>query len=74
MIHLNKKAGRDFVILNLTDTQLSNEEWADGSQKRAILEYTVATLVGRIKPDLITVTGDLAWAGHTDVFQIKRKC
>ena len=40
MIHLNKTAGRDFVILNLTDTQLSNEEWADGSQKRAILEYT----------------------------------
>lgn len=70
MIHLNKKAGRDFVILNLTDTQLSNEEWADGSQKRAILEYTVATLVGRIKPDLITVTGDLAWAGHTDAYEM----
>ena len=64
MIYLNKKQGRDFVILNLTDTQLSNEEWADGSQKRAILEYTVDALVKRVSPDLITVSGDLAWAGH----------
>lgn len=64
MISLKKEKDRDFIILNLTDTQLSDKEWEDGHKAREILTYTVSTLVERIKPDLITVTGDLAWAGH----------
>ena len=50
---LNKQRDKDFKILNLTDTQLSNEEWAEGHKHRAILEYTLTELVERVKPDLI---------------------
>ena len=61
---LKKNQNEYFVILNLTDTQLTNAEWDEGCEKRKILEYTVSKLINEIDPDLITVTGDLAWAGH----------
>ena len=61
---LAKTQSKDFVILNLTDTQLSNEEWNDGHQNRKILEYTITELIRRSKPDLITISGDIAWAGN----------
>ncbi len=64
MITLQKKPGRDFIILNLTDPQLGTEEWAEGHKNRAILIHTLTELVKTVDPDLITVTGDLAWAGH----------
>ena len=38
---LQKRQGKDFIILNLTDTQLSNEEWDEGHPNRKILEYTI---------------------------------
>ena len=64
MITLHKKPDKDFKILNITDPQLSNEEWADTHKNRAILTHTITELVKSAEPDLITVTGDLAWAGH----------
>ena len=66
----NKQRGKDFKILNLTDTQLSNEEWAEGHKHRAILEYTLTELVKRVEPDLITVSGDLSWAGHDHAYEM----
>ena len=66
----NKQTDKDFIILNLTDTQLSNEEWDDGHKHRKILEYTITELVHRIKPNLITITGDLAWAGHDQAYEM----
>ena len=65
---LKKNPERDFTVLNLTDTQLSNAEWAEGHKAREILEYTVRELVARTSPDLITVSGDLAWAGHDHAY------
>ena len=65
-----KAPDKDFKILNLTDTQLSNEEWADGHKHRAILEYTVKELVDRVRPDLITISGDLSWAGHDHAYDM----
>lgn len=62
---LKKNANKDFVILNLTDPQLGDPEWAEGHHDRKVLEYTVAQLIERVKPDLITISGDLAWAGYT---------
>ena len=59
---LQKQAGKDFIILNLTDTQLGADEWAEGHKARRILEYTITELVNRTQPDLITISGDLAWA------------
>ncbi len=70
MKRLIKEIGKDFTVLNLTDTQLSNDEWAEGHSNRSILEYTVKELVKRLKPDLLTVSGDLAWAGHDHAYDM----
>ena len=63
MIRLNKTPDRDFLVLNLSDPQLGDGEWDAGHPNRKILEDTVTELVERVHPDLITVSGDLAWAG-----------
>ena len=64
MLTLKKTPGRDFILLNLSDPQLGDEEWAPDHPHRRILEGTVWELVRRVSPDLITVSGDLAWAGN----------
>ena len=68
MITLQKKPGKDFKILNLTDPQLGTSEWEEGHKNRAILMYTISELVKKVNPDLITITGDLAWAGHNEAY------
>ena len=68
MITLQKTPGKDFKILNLTDPQLSNGEWAEGHQNRDILIHTLTELVKTVDPDLITITGDLSWAGNHDAY------
>ena len=60
---LNKQKDKDFVVLNLSDPQLSVNEWQEGHLNRRRLEYTLAQLMERVKPDLITVSGDLSWSG-----------
>lgn len=62
MITLQKEPGRDFIILNLTDPQLNNEEWENGRKESAILIRTITELMEGVKPNLVTVSGDLAWA------------
>ena len=66
---LTKKNGKDFVILNLTDPHFSDYDY------RAFLAFasssTAKRLVSEIKPDLITVTGDIVCADST-VYSIKR--
>lgn len=69
VITLEKESSRDFIILNLTDPQLSDNEWADGHINRKILETTVRELIEKVKPDLVTVSGDLAWAGCDLAYQ-----
>ena len=61
---LKKSPDKDFIVLNITDPQLSTEEWANGHLHRKILETTMKALMERVQPDLITVSGDLAWAGQ----------
>lgn len=70
MIKLRKDPGRDFVLLNLSDPQLSDGEWEAGHKNRAILEYTVSETIKRVSPDLITISGDLAWAGQTRAYHM----
>ena len=62
MIILKKDPNRDFRIINLTDPQLSDGEWEEGKQEKNVLERTVKTLVERTCPDLITVSGDIAYS------------
>lgn len=60
-VPLQKAPDKDFVVLNLSDPQLSANEWQAGTAHRAVLLKTIETLVARVKPDLITVSGDLAY-------------
>ena len=64
MFKLKKEPGRDFILLNLSDPQLRDGECQNGHRDGYILEHTVKELVRRVSPDLITVSGDLAWAGN----------
>lgn len=56
---LVKNPEKDFVILNITDVQLSDDEVYGemGSRSNAI----ITKLVEDTQPDLITLTGDNAW-------------
>lgn len=58
IITLNKSPERDFVILNLTDTHLTGSDWTGGSEHFAIVDKTIKELLERVRPDLITLTGD----------------
>lgn len=66
---LQKSPDRDFIILNLSDPQMNGFEWHDGHPYRPILEYTIDTLVKENKPDLITVTGDMAYPGDYESYE-----
>lgn len=68
MIVLKKQPNKDFIILNITDPQLGDPEWAEGHIDRKILEYTLTELIKKTKPDLITVSGDLAWAEYDKAY------
>ncbi len=70
MLRIQKDKNRDFLILNLTDTHLSDGEWAPGHEKRRILEGTITTLAERVRPDLITVSGDLSYAGNGHAYDM----
>ena len=63
MIKLSNGSKRDFHLLNLTDPQLKSEEWAPGNLTGKIFKKTVETLIERVSPDLITLSGDLSYAG-----------
>ncbi len=69
MITLKKSPNKDFLILNLTDTQLVTEDWANDSINKNVLYYTIDKLVERVKPDLITVSGDIADSGEIPVYE-----
>ncbi len=60
----SKDKNKNFVILNLSDPQMGDEDWAEGHPHKDILTYTINELVNRVQPDLITITGDVAWADH----------
>ena len=67
---LEKPADRDFVILNLSDTQMNTFEWADDHPFSSILKYTIDKLVNDNKPDLITVTGDMTYPNDYESYEI----
>ena len=70
MLTIQKTSGKDFVILNLTDPQMNNAEWAPGHSAYKILKYTTEQLIEKVRPDLITVSGDISWgADHYDSYR-----
>ena len=66
MITFEKQQGKDFKVLNLTDFQLMAGELSPEHEKGRIFHHTLNTLIERTNPDLITITGDVAWAGDYD--------
>ncbi len=66
---LTKEKGKDFVILNITDTHFADYDY------RALtafdVEAKIKTLVSSVKPDLITLSGDIVCTGSS-VYAIKR--
>lgn len=69
MFTFYKPNGTDFTVLNISDPQLMDPDWEEDSSVRKILVHTVTKLIDRVQPDLITVSGDLAWAGHIDAYK-----
>ena len=61
IVYLDKEGDDGFRVLNLSDPQLTDSEW-DGNAGELLTE-TVLELVRTESPDLITVSGDLAWGG-----------
>ena len=59
-IVLEKDPAKEFVILNLADVQLSDDDYALGMGEES--EAMIRKLVDEQKPDLITLTGDNAWS------------
>ena len=70
MIKISKNKNKDFKILNLTDVHTENHELSEDSIKLRILKSTVTELVSRIKPDLITISGDMAWGGSFEAYEM----
>ena len=70
MIIFQKQPNRDFTILNISDPQLTNSDWNDGYQNRRILEYTIEELITRVKPDLITVSGDISYPEQLHAYKM----
>ncbi len=66
---LTKESGEDFVILNITDIHFADYDERAWMAFSAIA--TVKRLVRRVKPDLITVTGDIV-CSESSVYSIKR--
>ena len=64
---LQKQKDKKFTVLHLTDTHLYHDEWI--GEKGRHLKNTVDYLVEKSKPDLITVSGDLAWAGQYNSYE-----
>ncbi len=58
---VEKKEGKDFVILNLADVQMCDLE--NVFNKRTI-KNEIHYLVTTVKPDLITLTGDQTWSNE----------
>lgn len=70
MITIFKAPDRDFTILNLTDTHLTNEEWVEGHPFRRIFTTTVHSLIERVHPDMITITGDLTMVDNVESYEM----
>ncbi len=68
MIRIDMTEDRAFNILNLSDPQLSCGEWDDPGT-REIFDRTVKTLISHVKPNLITVSGDLSYPGSDRAYQ-----
>ncbi len=65
-----KTTAEKFNILNLSDPQLNDSQWCnEASPERETLKTTVNELIKRVKPQLITISGDVAYGNHFDSYK-----
>ena len=69
VVKIKKDKDKDFVILNLTDTHFGDYDYRRFTALGVSL--TAKQLVKKIKPDLITVTGDIVCTDST-IYSVKR--
>ena len=68
MLTIKKTKGKDFKILNITDTHLVTVDW-ENPVVRDTFVATVDELVNASKPDLLTMSGDIAFAEWTGSYK-----
>ena len=67
---LKKEKHRDFVVLNIGDPQIDYELW--GKNKLSSFEtvkITLGEIIPKVKPDMITMTGDFADEYGRDLYE-----
>ena len=70
MTTLNKEKNKDFVVLNIGDPQIDNELWGpDNISSLETVKLTLGEIVPKVKPDMITITGDLADEYGRDLYE-----
>lgn len=69
MVTVKKDKDKDFVILNLTDTHFGDYDYRRFTASAVSLRAKL--LVNKIKPDLITVSGDIVCTDST-IYSVKR--
>lgn len=69
MLFLTKQKNKSFVILNLSDVQLGAEEWNADNRGYSVIKEVLSETIKRAKPDLISLSGDLALAGDLDAYE-----
>ena len=68
MLTIQKEKGKDFRVLNITDTHLVTVDW-ENPVVRDTFVATVDELVDKTQPDLITMSGDIAFAEWTEAYK-----
>lgn len=66
---LQKKPGQDFVLLNLSDPQISTENLREKNKHYTTMCGTIHELIKQVQPDLITISGDLTYGGSDEVYE-----
>ncbi len=66
---IEKDPDRDFVVLNMSDIQLTDAETR--GEEGEIVKKTADELVERTRPDLITLSGDNAWDSAAYLWMIR---
>ncbi len=69
MIVLSKDPEKDLKILNISDPQLRDKDWVRRNRAYSIMTNTVTELISRVKPSLITVSGDISWSDDHPAYE-----
>lgn len=66
---IQKPKGRELVILNVTDTHITKKDLDEKNDSFRTMCFTTEELVRRVKPDLITHTGDFTFENSIPVYE-----